>query len=155
MWRAFLTVITFALLLVSSTATALAQQGAEDRGGCPHHPCPGWRYELLYRTSDGAIIATSAYPWTPLTGTLVVGPGQALLDIRDHPEVANLISAKLSEYYVDMATLQVKRRTGAGQNASVGMSLADADSSILWYALAAPLAVLAVGAGAMTRLRRR
>lgn len=86
-------------------ALLAAPAGASE--GCPEHPCKGWTYQIVYRTSDGVIIGWSGYNEG---NRLNLAPGTAAIDVTDDPRLVDLRT--LPKYYVDIQSRQIRAKAG-------------------------------------------
>jgi hypothetical protein len=109
------------------------------------HPCPGWRYEVIYSPADGRIYGVGGYdptdpfqPSDPDRG-YVVRRGERVLDIEvlditGHPDLVDIMRNLSAGYYVDLPTQQVRKKP------TVALSIPsprDGDAFGLWLALSA------------------
>lgn len=111
-----LRILVFVLALTLSFS-ALPTVGGQlnDEATLPSDPGPhlGWRYEVVYRISDGKILAFSGTPAdSPFRH--ILNEGEALLDITNHHQLAQILvdarKGSLDGWYVDHATLAVKSK---------------------------------------------
>ncbi len=83
------------------------------------HPVPGWTYELTYDVNTGKVLSVVAYDASgpPFYGAAggrtasVAGPGEAIMDVSKHPELAGIM-ADVDAYYVDVGHGNVNRKAG-------------------------------------------
>lgn len=87
----------------------------------PVIPGPGYGTLVIYRTSDGSIVAVEGYqmnadskPGEACVTNTTLEPGQACLDVTNRPYEAQLWAdarnGKFNLWYVDLETTELKHR---------------------------------------------
>lgn len=103
---------------------------------CGRAPCPpDLRYAILYKTTDGRILASVGFRPQQLRGRelppFFAGPSEKILEITGQPEVLSLMSGRLGAYYVDVRTQEIRRRRDYRLAAAVSVSAATAAGALL------------------------
>lgn len=136
-------------ILVALLGLAFLAARAAASEACPEHPCKGWTYQVIYRTSDGVIVAWSGY----YGGHDNLPPGTAAIDVTDDPRLMDLRT--LPKYYVDVESRQIREKPG--YMAPAETPAADASPTEAGVGLALPLMGGLVGVASLItgRLIRR
>ncbi len=94
------------IVAVALLGLALLAAPAAASEECPSHPCKGWTYQIVYRTSDGFIIGWSGFNG----GHDILAPGTAAIDVTDDPRLVDMRNP--AKYYVDLQSRQVRAKPG-------------------------------------------
>jgi hypothetical protein len=147
--RFLLASVCAATLLLGTAEGALADDGVEH--ACPN-PCPGYRYVLAYRLSDGFIrVGVGWDPRGPLGSdpmdVVDLREGEALLDFTGDARIADIFKNP-DDYVVNVLTRELTKKSGLpiGTATPLGM--------VLGGAIGGPAGAVA-GYGAIRRFRRR
>lgn len=138
---------------------------AQERNTCHAHPCAGVRYELIYDTKTGEIVAAQGYDpgVTPEGGFASTRTqarqamsGRARLEISaiSAATIKEIMSTHMNDYYVDLTTQEVRKKS-----ASTGSSGATSESGggplgSIFIAAATALALVVTLASRWNWLRR-
>jgi hypothetical protein len=153
------------IVLAAVAGAAVLLLAAPARGEtdevCTENPCPGYRYVVVYRESDGWIRGAVGWPAVgdALGGAIPmdVRPGEAVLEITGDERLIGDLWRHFDDYFVDARARRLAKRPLA---ALAKRPLAAAEPApiplgvVLGAEIAGPAAALAAGFGAV-RLGRQ
>lgn len=113
---------------------------------CPDHPCKGWTYQIIYRISDGVIVAWSGFNG----GHDNLPPGTAAINVTNDSRLMDLRT--LPKYYVELSNRQIREKPGYVAPAETPAS--DVSPTEAGMGLALPLVGGIVGVASLITGRR-